>query len=84
MQTTARYAHLAADPVKAAAEQVSAVIAQAVGGEERKQGGGQRLTAQPGLSHERTDEADDVLPPLVDAVVPLAQDVGVEIDQPLQ
>ncbi|MCU0839039.1 MAG: site-specific integrase [Rhodospirillales bacterium] len=35
VQTTARYAHLAADPVKAAAEQISAVIAQAVGGEER-------------------------------------------------
>jgi integrase len=35
VQTTARYAHLAADPVKAAAEQVSAVIAQAVGGEDR-------------------------------------------------
>ena len=33
VQTTARYAHLAADPVKAAAEQVSAVIAQAVLGE---------------------------------------------------
>jgi integrase len=31
VQTTARYAHLAADPVKAAAEQVSAVIAAAVG-----------------------------------------------------
>jgi hypothetical protein len=37
VQTTARYAHLAADPVKAAAEQVSAVIAQAVtGGETSK------------------------------------------------
>lgn len=35
VQTTARYAHLAADPVKAAAEQVSVVIAQAVLGEER-------------------------------------------------
>jgi hypothetical protein len=35
VQTTARYAHLAADPVKAAAEQVSAVVAQAVLGEER-------------------------------------------------
>jgi integrase len=36
VQTTARYAHLAADPVKAAAEQVSAVIAQAVSaGKER-------------------------------------------------
>jgi integrase len=35
VQTTARYAHLAADPVKAAAEQVSAVIAQAVLGQER-------------------------------------------------
>jgi integrase len=33
VQTTARYAHLAADPVKAAAEQVSAVIASAVLGE---------------------------------------------------
>jgi hypothetical protein len=40
VQTTARYAHLAADPVKAAAEQVSAVIAQAVsGGEERNKAG---------------------------------------------
>jgi integrase len=35
VQTTAHYAHLAADPVKAAAEQVSSVIAQAVLGEER-------------------------------------------------
>ena len=35
VQMTARYAHLAADPVKAAAEQVSAVIARAVGGEDR-------------------------------------------------
>ncbi|MFZ1416551.1 MAG: hypothetical protein WAS73_18540 [Defluviicoccus sp.] len=36
VQTAARYAHLAADPVKAAAEQVSAAIAGAVsGGEER-------------------------------------------------
>ncbi len=35
VQTTARYAHLAADPVKAAAENVSSVIAQAVLGEER-------------------------------------------------
>ncbi len=35
VQTTARYAHLAADPVKAAAESVSSVIAQAVLGEER-------------------------------------------------
>ena len=34
--TTARYAHLAADPVKAAAEQVSAVIANAVIGETAK------------------------------------------------
>jgi hypothetical protein len=32
--TTARYAHLAADPVKAAAEQVSGDIARAVLGEE--------------------------------------------------
>ena len=31
VQTTARYAHLAADPVKAAAEQVSAVIASKLG-----------------------------------------------------
>ncbi|HOT82611.1 MAG TPA: tyrosine-type recombinase/integrase, partial [Candidatus Defluviicoccus seviourii] len=30
VQTTARYAHLAADPVKAAAEQVSAVIAASI------------------------------------------------------
>jgi hypothetical protein len=29
--TTARYVHLAADPVKAAAEQVSATIASAIG-----------------------------------------------------
>ena len=29
--TTARYAHLAADPVKAAAEQVSGVLASAIG-----------------------------------------------------
>jgi integrase len=36
VQTTARYAHLAADPVKAAAEQVSAVIANAVIGESAK------------------------------------------------
>jgi integrase len=35
VQTTARYAHLAADPVKAAAESVSSVIAQAVLGEVR-------------------------------------------------
>jgi hypothetical protein len=35
VQKTARYAHLAADPVKAAAESVSSVIAQAVLGEER-------------------------------------------------
>ena len=34
VQTTARYAHLAADPVKAAAEQVSAVIARSVLGDE--------------------------------------------------
>jgi integrase len=33
--TTARYAHLAADPVKAAAEQVSSEIAKAVLGEQR-------------------------------------------------
>lgn len=31
VQTTAHYAHLAADPVKAAADQVSAVIAAALG-----------------------------------------------------
>ena len=35
VQTTARYAHLAADPVKAAAESVASVIAGAVLGEER-------------------------------------------------
>jgi hypothetical protein len=34
VETTARYAHLATDPVKAAAEQVSAMIAQAVLGED--------------------------------------------------
>jgi integrase len=33
--TTARYAHLASDPVKAAAEKVSAVIAAAVLGERK-------------------------------------------------
>jgi site-specific recombinase XerD len=33
VQTTARYAHLAADPVKAAADQVSAVIAASIAGE---------------------------------------------------
>jgi site-specific recombinase XerD len=31
VQTTARYPHLAADPVKAAAERVSAVIASELG-----------------------------------------------------
>jgi site-specific recombinase XerD len=31
VQTTARYAHLAADPVKAAAERVSSTIAEALG-----------------------------------------------------
>lgn len=36
VQTTARYAHLAADPVKAAAEQVSAVIAASIAGEDAK------------------------------------------------
>ena len=35
VETTARYAHLAADPVKAAAERVSGVIARAVLGEDR-------------------------------------------------
>ena len=35
MATRARYAHLAADPVKAAAEQVSSEIAKAVLGEQR-------------------------------------------------
>ena len=34
VETMARYAHLATDPVKAAAEQVSAMIAQAVLGED--------------------------------------------------
>ena len=36
VQTTARYAHVAADPVKAAAEQVSAVIAASIAGENAK------------------------------------------------
>ena len=36
VQTTARYAHLAADPVKAVAEQVSAVIATSIAGENAK------------------------------------------------
>jgi integrase len=36
VQTTARYAHLATDPVKAAAEQVSAVISRSVLGEESR------------------------------------------------
>jgi hypothetical protein len=37
--TTARYAHLVADPVKAAAEQVSAVIANSVlGAHDEKEG----------------------------------------------
>lgn len=46
VQTTARYAHLAADPVKAAAEQVSTVIAQAVLGEERSKPIDGQLTEQ--------------------------------------
>ena len=33
VQTTARYAHLAADPVKAAAERVSSNIAAVMGGQ---------------------------------------------------
>jgi site-specific recombinase XerD len=32
VQTTARYAHLATDPVKAAAERVASDLAQAIGG----------------------------------------------------
>jgi hypothetical protein len=42
--TTARYAHLARDQVKVAAEQVSAVIAQAGGS--TKQDSGQRLESR--------------------------------------
>lgn len=34
VQTTARYAHLAADPVKAAAESVSSTIANSLRGEQ--------------------------------------------------
>lgn len=46
-----------------------------------KSRGGYRVVV---LSHERADETDDVLPPLVDAVVPLTKDIGIEIDQTLQ
>jgi integrase len=46
--TTVRYAHLAADPVKAAAANVSALIAGAVsGGEERSKAAAVRLLVMP-------------------------------------